>query len=140
MKELIYKDDAIAAVNAVCIMKGIRSGKSQIAEVVDSVKGIIAGNIREIPGVNLKIYGYRVEELKIFAEACAKANIKNEDLHRLVMDAGASFQFGIDEASRQMQRAAEEAMRQIYAPDPMLQMMMEGEKDERDQETGQECG
>ena len=50
-KDTISRKAAIDAVNCVMIMKGIRSGKSVAAEAVESAKGIIVANIRQLPSI-----------------------------------------------------------------------------------------
>ena len=47
--DCISRQAAIDAVNCVMVMKGIRSGKSIVAEAVESAKGIMTDNIRQLP-------------------------------------------------------------------------------------------
>lgn len=47
--DMISRQAAIDAINCVMIMKGIRSGKSIVAEAVESAKRIMTDNIRDLP-------------------------------------------------------------------------------------------
>lgn len=46
-----------------------------------------------IPVENLKMCGYDFEELLIFAEACKKANIKQEDLLAFIRNSESAFNY-----------------------------------------------
>lgn len=46
-----------------------------------------------IPVENLKMCGYDFEELLIFAEACRKADIKEEDLHAFIRNIASSYNY-----------------------------------------------
>lgn len=46
-----------------------------------------------IPVENLKMCGYDFEELLIFAEACRKADVKEEDLHAFIRNSESAFNY-----------------------------------------------